>query len=1121
MNTMYMKPTESRGSGSFTLIALILFFVMTASSAFAELATVKESEQVCRNWLTYVVEQTGNWDGDANPQIASVQELKVNDTILARYYAISSGGYVLVPALRDLPPIKAYSQVSTFDVNDADGVALMFRQILQQRMELFAEVYGSVEAPQPKSGQRLFGIINKQRWDMLSVPSEQFDATVNKAAMEPADGVGPLLSTAWDQFYPYNMYCPTGDGGQCVVGCVATAMAQIMWYHQWPPAGQGSHSYYWPGDRSCGGSSPGQTVSADYSDPYVYQETPENVAELSYEVGVAFDMDYGVCGSGAYLNPALTVLAGNFFYDNTVIAKYHVQYGDTQWFNMIVNQINQGLPILYFIYSHSIVCDGWRTYLGLSQYHFNYGWADGHTAWYTLDNLYCPWDGCGINNEAMVMNIIPLNGSPWLGSNELSDATYGNGDGIPEAGETVEMYFTIANYGGADINNVNVNLLVDDQSLTVTDGQSYLGAIPARDSVDNSGDPMAIQIPADYVPRIDSLFLVVTWNDGAGIDTIAVEKAIGKIPILIVDDDNADTLESIYAHDLQSLRIPYDIWQYSAYSPPDSATMSKYDLVIWFTGDYRPAPLSTDEIDALRTYLDAGGNLFLTGQAIAPELNSTDSTFLADYLKATYQSTVWVPVLETQAGSQVFDTIASLSIQGAGGASNQTNPDLIQPINGSTPELLYLGQSDYGGVSYVGNYRLIFFSFGYEGIMINNSRWLDRRRMLANILDFFQCQKPNGCPVASDLNVNDDDPVHLMNHVPTFYWSYSDGESSPQAMYQFQMGTDNDWTVAEMWDPGPTAGVDTQLTYAGPELLDGNRYYMRVRVNDGSLWSAWTESNIRMNSAPGAPVAAAPIAMQGMTSLYPQLTVDNAVDAENDALTYDFEIYSDADLTNLVASVSGQTQGYPQTSWTDNVSLVDDQAYFWRARASDLYETGAWSDTASFWVNSPNTPPTAVDLMEPADGAGLPYLQPTFTWTAANDADPYDQINYTLYYSTDSTFASTNTVSNIDTTRYFLQTQLPYATTYFWRVRSNDLFGGHTLSTQVYSFTTLLRGDANGDGAINVADAVFLITYIFKGGAAPNPLDAGDADCDQNVNLSDAVHIINFVFKGGPEPGCI
>ena len=61
-------------------------------------------------------------------------------------------------------------------------------------------------------------------------------------------------------------------------------------------------------------------------------------------------------------------------------------------------------------------------------------------------------------------------------------------------------------------------------------------------------------------------------------------------------------------------------------------------------------------------------------------------------------------------------------------------------------------------------------------------------------------------------------------------------------------------------------------------------------------------------------------------------------------------------------------------------------------------------------------------------------------------------------------------------------------------------------------------GDANGDEAINVGDAVFVINYAFKGGAAPNPLFTGDANCDASVNVGDAVYLINFAFKGGPAP---
>jgi hypothetical protein len=61
-------------------------------------------------------------------------------------------------------------------------------------------------------------------------------------------------------------------------------------------------------------------------------------------------------------------------------------------------------------------------------------------------------------------------------------------------------------------------------------------------------------------------------------------------------------------------------------------------------------------------------------------------------------------------------------------------------------------------------------------------------------------------------------------------------------------------------------------------------------------------------------------------------------------------------------------------------------------------------------------------------------------------------------------------------------------------------------------------GDANADGGINVSDAVYIINYVFIGGAAPIPYEAGDANCDGGVNVSDAVYIINYVFVGGSDP---
>jgi hypothetical protein len=93
--------------------------------------------------------------------------------------------------------------------------------------------------------------------------------------------------------------------------------------------------------------------------------------------------------------------------------------------------------------------------------------------------------------------------------------------------------------------------------------------------------------------------------------------------------------------------------------------------------------------------------------------------------------------------------------------------------------------------------------------------------------------------------------------------------------------------------------------------------------------------------------------------LTPTLSVNNAADPDGDPLTYTFELYADAGLTTLVASASAIVQTPSTTGWPVPVTLSDNTHYWWRARASDPYDTGPWMTPASFFVNTVNDPPTA------------------------------------------------------------------------------------------------------------------------------------------------------------------
>ena len=73
---------------------------------------------------------------------------------------------------------------------------------------------------------------------------------------------------------------------------------------------------------------------------------------------------------------------------------------------------------------------------------------------------------------------------------------------------------------------------------------------------------------------------------------------------------------------------------------------------------------------------------------------------------------------------------------------------------------------------------------------------------------------------------------------------------------------------------------------------------------------------------------------------------------------------------------------------------------------------------------------------------------------------------------------------------------------------------GYVYSSLVY------HGDANGNGVIDLGDIVYLITYLYKSGPEPIPMEAGDVNCSGIVELGDIVYLITYLYKGGPPPSC-
>lgn len=228
---------------------------------------------------------------------------------------------------------------------------------------------------------------------------------------DPVTTVGPLMTTTWDQGAYYNDSCPIISGNyHYYTGCVATAVAQVMKYHNHPAVGHGNHSYHVLGS----------TFSANFgSTTYAWNQMPNAltsastatqkaaVAQLMYHVAVAVEMSYalGVSSATSVSYGDRNVCAENalkqyFGYSNNVRSLSRSAYSQQQWLALIKTEIDAQRPVLYSGRGsedgHSFVCDG---YDSRDRLHINWGWGGYCDGWFYSDALSPMGSGAGGNGE--------------------------------------------------------------------------------------------------------------------------------------------------------------------------------------------------------------------------------------------------------------------------------------------------------------------------------------------------------------------------------------------------------------------------------------------------------------------------------------------------------------------------------------------------------------------------------------------------------------------------------------------------------------------------------------------------------------------------------------------------
>lgn len=211
-----------------------------------------------------------------------------------------------------------------------------------------------------------------------------------------------LVTSKWNQDSPFNDLCPDfNDGhGHRYTGCVATAMAQVMYYHKWPKeATKSIPGYTFKDDSSLGGDNSYKKVEGlpsitfnwdDMLDVYSKNSSTESnkaVAELMQYCGTSLKMDYGVYASGAMSVDIPHALRTYFGYDKGVRFLDREGFTSKDWDEIIYEELEESRPVLYSGIApaggHQFVCDGYDN----GFYHINWGWGGVSDGYFKLDVL--------------------------------------------------------------------------------------------------------------------------------------------------------------------------------------------------------------------------------------------------------------------------------------------------------------------------------------------------------------------------------------------------------------------------------------------------------------------------------------------------------------------------------------------------------------------------------------------------------------------------------------------------------------------------------------------------------------------------------------------------------------
>ncbi len=371
LNALHPAPLQlSIGTAFKMLLAIFLLLGHALSAKTVDPATAM---QVAKHFYQSTAAGRSPDDGNLQLFLAYGEEnpdLTSKPNLLYIFNVNAGGGFVIVTADDAVEPVLGYSTTGAFDA--ADVPDNMAKWLEDYQHEILFVIQNGI-APSADI---------QQKWNAL------------RSGPQPArelSGVGPLLTTTWNQNPYYNAQCPGGS----VTGCAATAMAQVMKYWNYPATGAGWNSYV-ENDYGLLFVNFGAATYNWIAMPNNLQQNNSEVAKLMYHCGVSINTNYSPQSSGA--NPAYIrdAFVNYFKYSPGAQRINKNNYTPANWILALKAELDASRPIFYGGFGpgtgHAFVCDG---YDDNNLFHINWGWGGSSNGYFSVQSMNPSATGTG------------------------------------------------------------------------------------------------------------------------------------------------------------------------------------------------------------------------------------------------------------------------------------------------------------------------------------------------------------------------------------------------------------------------------------------------------------------------------------------------------------------------------------------------------------------------------------------------------------------------------------------------------------------------------------------------------------------------------------------------------